>query len=220
MPPSSSSSARGSDQDHNTSFHARLAVQGDQDSLAWLVTRLSPLLLLQAERRLGPSLRRAQDPEDLVAEVWMTALPRLGTLDVDPEHHAAVLVRYLSTILLGRVRNLARKIVRRRTDGATIPQPTGLDDVAAENTSVIGRILRNERTHAVRQSLQELTDSDRDVIIYRGIEQRPPQEVATLMGLTRAHVAVRYHRALQRLRELLPGSVFDELPDATDIDDS
>ena len=73
-----------------TSLHLRQAVGGCADSLAWLVRRLSPLLIVQAEYRLGPDLRRVYDPEDLVDEVWVVALPRLGELSARDGRYTAL----------------------------------------------------------------------------------------------------------------------------------
>lgn len=49
-----------------TTPHVRRAIGGDHASMGWLVERFSPLLLLQAEYRLGRTLRGRFDPEDLV----------------------------------------------------------------------------------------------------------------------------------------------------------
>jgi DNA-directed RNA polymerase specialized sigma24 family protein len=48
-------------------------------------------------------------------------------------------------------------------------------------------------------------------MVLRGIEGRPHKEIADRIGLTPENVAVRYHRLLKELRELLPESVFDDL---------
>ena len=58
-------------------LRVRSAVKGDAESLDWIVTRLSLLLRMQAEYRLKKVLRRYHEPDDLVNEVWLTALPRL-----------------------------------------------------------------------------------------------------------------------------------------------
>ena len=61
-----------------TTFHVRKAVGGDDDSLGWVVTRFSPVLMAQADYRLGAQLRALYDPEDLVADVWAVAIPKLA----------------------------------------------------------------------------------------------------------------------------------------------
>jgi DNA-directed RNA polymerase specialized sigma24 family protein len=48
-------------------------------------------------------------------------------------------------------------------------------------------------------------------LLLRGIEQQSHQTVALLLDLTPQAVSMRFTRALDRLREQLPGSIFDEL---------
>src|SRR5262245_47363366 len=86
-----------------TSFHVQRAESGDAESLDWIVRRLSPLLLAQADFRLGPRLRRLHDPEDLVSTVWAITLPRLGELGAREGRKTPVLLSFLTTTLLNRV---------------------------------------------------------------------------------------------------------------------
>lgn len=55
--------------------------------------------------------------------------------------------------------------------------------------------------------------SPREVLVLRGIEQEPTRTVAVILEITPAAVDQRYSRALKRLRELMPDSVFAELQD-------
>ena len=48
------------------------------------------------------------------------------------------------------------------------------------------------------------------IIILRGIEQQPTEQVAEILGITPKAVSKRYSRALQRLRDSLPESVSSE----------
>ena len=53
----------------------------------------------QAEYRLGPRLRRHVDPDDMVQEVWATALPRLPELGEcpppsGPGSHSATVLKF------------------------------------------------------------------------------------------------------------------------------
>lgn len=56
-----------------------------------------------------------------------------------------------------------------------------------------------------------LEGQDREILVLRGIEQYRNQTVAKQLGLSPQAVAMRFSRALDRLRERLPGSVFEEL---------
>src|ERR1043165_8223664 len=86
-----------------TSFHVRRAIDGDGTSLSWTITHLTPLLEAQASYRTGSILRRFIDPSDVVAEVWMIALPRLRDLRPRDGRYAPVLMKFLSSALLRRI---------------------------------------------------------------------------------------------------------------------
>jgi RNA polymerase sigma-70 factor (ECF subfamily) len=201
-----------------TTFHVRRAIAGDPVSLGWLVERLSPALLAQAAWRLGPTLRRHYEPEDLVGDVWLRTLPRLPDLPARDGRHTPVLLRFLATTTLNVVNNLAKKHLRRgRQDlvpdppqsGGTAPDPAA--SLEATVTDAVTAAIRNERRRALDASLAALDPKDLEVIMLRGIEQRSNETTAALLGITPAAVAMRYHRALARLREQLPGSVFHEI---------
>lgn len=192
-----------------TSIHARRAIEGDAESLAWLVERLSPFLLVQAGLRLGPRLRERHPPEDVVADVWAILLPRLGTIMAREGALSRVVVRYASTVLLHRVMDLVRAAAHRRT--SPIPDEAEAPALSQAQSGVVSRAVRAERQARVREALEALPLPDREILIYRGLEQRPLAEVATQLGITANAAAVRYHRALHRLREVLPGTLADEL---------
>lgn len=57
--------------------------------------------------------------------------------------------------------------------------------------------------HIIRM-LEQLDVGDREVIVMRYIDGLPPKEIATLIGDTTNSVSVRLHRAVKKLRALLP----------------
>jgi RNA polymerase sigma factor (sigma-70 family) len=198
-----------------TSLHVRRAVAGTPASLEWVVERLSPLLLAHASYRLGPALRASVDPQDLVNETWLVALPRLGDLEPQQGRVTPVLLKFLTSTLLFQISNLVRKHVRRQRLGAAAPDlPTAPtpSELPAETCGVVTRAVQRELHGQVLACLEELSPQDREVILLRGVEQQDNQTVATLLGLEPPAVSMRYTRALRRLREKLPASIFDELP--------
>lgn len=205
------------DADDMTTMHVRRAVGGDLTSLDWVVSRLAPLLVAQAQWRLGTALRRYYDPEDLVSDAWAVTLPRLSTLPMRDGRISPVLLRFLSTALVNRVNNLAKKHLRR---GRANIDPLSVGDsrsdflaaIPADASGVVTAAVKREVRSQVITCIDELEAVDREILMLRGIEQRSPQTVAQLLGLTTDAVGMRFHRALKRLRERLPGSVFDDLP--------
>lgn len=195
-----------------TSVHVRRAADGSSDSLDWLVRRFSPLLLAQAGHRLGPHLRRWYEPGDIVQDAWAVALPKLGGMSPRDGRLTPVLLKFLSTTVLNRVRTLLQKHLR-ANDGEAVPREVGgtLSGVPDQATQLVSRARRDERQDAVRMAIEQLPDADRQVVILRGIEQNSIQDIAILLGEKPNTITVRYRRALERLKAELPDSVFAEL---------
>jgi RNA polymerase sigma factor (sigma-70 family) len=199
----------------STTFHVRRAQALDRTSVAWLIARFSPLLLVQAGYRLRGSLRRLHDPEDLVDEVWLATLPRLGDLRDRDGRLGPVLLRYLGTTLLNKANQMIQRALKQPpvagalSDGSSRAPP--LDGLPASYSDASSVAARDEAMLALRAALAEL--EEREVLVLRGIEQVPIDAAAKLLGVTPGAVTRRYQKALARLRLRLPGSIFDELPD-------
>jgi len=215
--PTSSDPAR--ERDALTSFHVRRARGGDAESLRWLVEKLAPLLLANARYRLGTVLGELYDPEDIVHDVWVVALPKLPELPSRDGRYTPVLLRFLATTLLYRVNNLVEKHIRGKprragrgaSDGPSSSAGDPVARLAADTTGAMSRMIRAEREDAVGKALARLEPRDRELVILRGVEGRPYKEVAVVLGRDPKVLAVEYQRALRKLRDKLPGSVFDEL---------
>ena len=199
-----------------TSYHVGRARTGDRESLEWLVGRFSPLLLANAEYRLGKTLRELYDPEDIVNDVWLATLPKLPQLPSRDGRFTPVLVKYLSKTLLYRINNLIEKHIRnkprkaRAAGDADTPAPDPVDQLPDDATSLVTRLVRKEAGAIVAESLKTLPDRDRELIVLRGIEQRPYKEISAVTGIDAKVLAVQYQRAIEKLRKALPGAVFDD----------
>lgn len=201
-----------------TSLHVRRAREGNQESLTWIVERFSPPLLADAKYRLGAALRTHCDPEDLVSEVWVTALPRLGELPARDGRYTPVLLKFLSTTLFNKVRNLIQKHIqgkpkreRLSSDGDTSSGRPTVDSLPAPAAGVITQIARREAGDLVLKSLESLDPDAREIVILRGIEQHPYDELSAILGATPKALSARYRRALEKLRGQLQGSIYDEM---------
>ena len=199
----------------DTSTRVRRAIGGDADSLAWMIDRVTPILLMQARHRLGPNLRDHYDLEDLVQEVWAIALPKLSTLADRDEFDTEQLLAFLGRILLFRVSNMVQKHItgKPRRDRAGSDQSSPLQRLPDEQSGVITRAVKAERSTALHQAMDSLNERDRALIVSRGLERHPVKEIATVLGISENNVSVAYKRALDKLRALLPGSILEELPD-------
>lgn len=201
-----------------TTWHVRKAIDGDVESTAWMIEHLAPLLLEHAAWRLGPAARWV-DPRDLVQDAWVATLPRLRDLQPRDGRFTPVLLRFLSTtVLFSTQRLLRREAVRRRSAAApTDADASGAGDavhgIASPHSDAPARAMRSEAQDLVRTAIATLPSPDREIVLMHGIEQQRAHVVAGLLGLSKDAVSKRYQRALARLRQAMPSSVFDELSD-------
>lgn len=164
------------------------AGSGDEEALTALYRLLNPQLLgfLSA---LAPDAA-----EDLAAETWLQAAPRLRGFPGD----GAGFRRLLLTIGRRRAVDHHRARCRRRTDPvdvAVLGERGGPDDPA---TTVVeldaGRA-------AVERIVALLPRAQAEVVVLRVVSGLSVPEVAVVVGRTPAAVSVLLSRALRRLAE-------------------
>ena len=198
-----------------TSFDVGKAATGDAAATDRLVRRLEPLLLADARYRLRRTGLADVEPGDVVAEAWAVALPLIGRIGEDSPRRTPALLAFLATTM----RNVVGGLLRRRDVRGT---PKSLDanastagppEPATTSSGVVTRVARAERKDLVLQALDRLEEIDREILMLKGVEQRGNAEVAGLLGIAPTTAAMRYRRALDRLREELPGAVFNDLAD-------
>ena len=188
-----------------TTLHVRRAREGTTESLDWLVERFTPLLLAQARQRLGPSLARRYEPEELVNDVWVVALRALPELAPRGERATPTFVAFLSKTLLLRVRELARHHALRSVDD-------GEPELQSDRTrGIVTRVATSEAVRELQDAIAALEPTDREVLVLRAIEQHPNHVAAELLGQTPNAVSLRYNRVLEKLRKQFPDSVLTEL---------
>ncbi len=200
-----------------TSLYLQKAREGDEGSLSWVVDRFSPVMLANARYRLPNKLREYYDPEDIVQDVWCIVLPKLSELDPDSSRYTPIFVKYLSQVLQYRINNLIRKHIRGKpaiergqvNDGTELHNP--VDVFPDSMAGAVTRLIHSEQRDMVLATLEDMSERDREILVLRGIEQHPYQEIASILNEDAAGLAVRYQRALAKIRKLLPGSAFDEL---------
>ena len=99
-----------------------------------------------------------------------------------------------------------RRGVREPEEGDAEPR-----DLPAVVTDAASRVARDERARALIDAIEALDEIDRAVVVLRGIEQRSNAEAALQLGLQPNTCAARFSRALDKLRQQLPGTLLEEL---------
>ncbi|MEU4481514.1 SigE family RNA polymerase sigma factor [Micromonospora sp. NPDC023966] len=158
--------------------------EDDRARLAEFVTSRTPALMRVAYLLTGD--RHAA--EDLFQSALARTIPRWRTLrHADPEG-------YLRTVMYREQVSWWRRLRRRRetaltgADESVQPDPSGGTDVRL----------------AMRAALRLLPPAQRTVLVLRYYEDLTETQVAEALGCTVGTVRSRTHRAVTRLRQLLP----------------
>jgi RNA polymerase sigma-70 factor (ECF subfamily) len=190
--------------------------RGDRASCGVFVERMDPLLMAYVERALGNSPRVGCDPGDVVNDAWARILPRIAEIQPADGRLTRAFLKYAATVIHNRIRDLV-KTRHEPAGGASANR--GTSSVSAGPTveptdgadGVVSIVVRREALNTLRRAIDSLPARDRAIVLLRGIGQKTNDEVAADLGIRAGTVAVRYHRALDRLRRLLPLSAFEDL---------
>jgi RNA polymerase sigma-70 factor, ECF subfamily len=159
----------------------RDAQRGDRAAFAELYQRFARMVHgVVLARIAGPG---AHDVDDVVHDVFVTALERLGDL-----REPAAFGGWLATIARHRATDQRRRMPI---------METLVDDVAT--TRDPDRL----QARAILDTVRALPDAYRETLILRLVEGMTGAEIADRTGLTPASVRVNLHRGMKLLREKL-----------------
>lgn len=194
------------------------AAEGDSAARGTLLQRHRARLRRMVAVRLDRRLAARVDPSDVVQEALADAARKL---DDYLQGRPLPFYPWLRRLAWERLAQLYRRHVRagRRTvtreeaglalsDASVLELARRLIDYGSSPSAG----LRRQETQArVRAALAGLPERDREVLILRHLEQLPPREIASVLGVSEGAVYTRHLRALRKLRDLLgEGDMEDE----------
>ena len=180
-------------------------------------------LMSFVERRLNPILLRRLSHEDVMQEVYLAAAKRLPYF---AQNEDVPIYFKLRTILLQTLADIERrnlqaagrdvhKEVEVRDETAETGTPGALDwgQLAADATSPLSRLDRNERHALLRAAVAALPENDRAIIVLRHFDGMGNSACAAALGIEPKAASIRYVRALERLqKKLMEVSCFKKMP--------
>jgi RNA polymerase sigma factor (sigma-70 family) len=201
-----------------TSIRLRRAVGGDRDSLGWLVAHFDPFVIAQVRIRLGAAAPGGDEIRDVVDEIWLVTLGKLGDLRPRENRLTPVLLKFLVTTSFNVCNNYLRRVIAQKgrspaalpKASARTPTPT-IARIAARQAGVPTEASWREVSARIGAALDSLEPDKVEVLVLRLIEQRSNAEISAILGIPRNTVAVRYRRALEKLRSSLPLAIFTDV---------
>ena len=177
----------------------------DLAALGRLLEEYRPRLRVMLERRIDPSLGVRIDPDDILNEAFLVARRKWRAYREQPQLSEYV---WLYRIVLDRLIEEWRKATRGRRDlHREMPWPERTCDQLGMNlfysgTSPSAAVNREDLRRRVRQVLELLKPSDREILDLRHTDQLTFGEAGAVLGIPENTAAVRYARALRRLKDL------------------
>ena len=190
------------------------AKSGDGAAVNDLLDRHRQALRRMVELRIDPALRRRVDASDIVQDVLLEANRRLNEYLAHPAMPFHLWLRHMAKDRLIDAHRRHRQAQRRSLDRE---QPLVAAGPVDQSTVELAAQLRDpeltpaaaatwqETLRRFQAAIEELDETDREVILMRHFEQLSNQEVAQALSLTGAAASMRYLRAIRRLRSLLGG---------------
>jgi RNA polymerase sigma-70 factor (ECF subfamily) len=181
----------------------RRARAGDQE--AWGVLYAAHAGRLVTWLRSLPTGDAASDCEDVAAEAWLTAARRISDFTGDASDFAGW--------LFGIGRNLVWNQRRRTSRRGTVPYAVDLSEPGMWGTSEDAAAASAVGVDLTRRLLSLLPAREAEVVACIDVVGLDVGTVATALGISRTAVRVAHHRALTKLRRLVP--VTEEAPAET-----
>jgi RNA polymerase sigma-70 factor (ECF subfamily) len=188
---------------------------GDDRAFDALFARHREALRDFIDLRLDPRIRARVDPSDVVQETQLEAFHRLPDyLEREPMPFRVWLRKtaYERLLKVQRHHAAARRAVGRE---AILPNRSSMllaRHFFAAGASPSQQLANRELARRVRDALAQLTDSDREILLMRNVEDLSYEEIACLLDLSVAAARKRYGRALLRLQKILSDEGLLESP--------
>jgi RNA polymerase sigma-70 factor (ECF subfamily) len=166
---------------------------GDPESMPELVRAYSPLVL-----KVARTFAADQDhADDLFQEIWRHIFSVLNSY----EGRASVggWIRTVATNLCiseCRAQKARRAAHEEKGRELTVEMDGGRDSPAEE-------LERKELDRALHVALSRLAPREHEAVSLRIMEERPPEEVARIMGIKKSSVRSTLRNALERLRRIM-----------------
>ena len=185
---------------------------GDPSAVNRLLDRHREAVRRMVQMRLDQAVARRVDASDVVQDVLLEASQRLSDYIRSPSMPFHLWLRQLAKDRIIDMHRRHRAAQRRSVDREQNISSFASDDQSAADLTALLRdaeltpaasALRKEMEERFVLALDQLDESEREIVIMRHFEHLGNGEVAEALGLSAPAAGMRYMRAIRKLRELL-----------------
>ena len=197
------------DEHQNTADLIARAKDQDEEALAQLLDAHAARLLDSVRAELGEKLRQRLESQDVMQQVYVDVLRNISRFE---DRGTDSFFAWLRRIAVNRICDVDRKAFQtakragelRAADlGKDASMARLFEELARTATTPSGAADLADRTRLLQQSLNLLSEDQREAIRLRYLNQLNVAEAAAKMGRSERAVRSLCVRALIRLRELL-----------------
>ena len=186
--------------------------QGDTAAVNGLLERHRSAIRRMIDQRLDRVVRQRVDASDIVQDVLLEANRRLGAYLTNPTMPFQLWLRHMARDRLIDAHRRHRVAGTRSLDKeVSLDAPVDSDQ---SQTNLAQKIAGTELTPAAvatwhelerrfAEAVENLEETDRQIVLLRHFEHMSTADVAKVLGLTKPAAGMRYMRAMRRLRLLL-----------------
>jgi RNA polymerase sigma factor (sigma-70 family) len=175
---------------------------GSQERWASLKKLYDPHLLAHARSRIGASLIRVLDPEEVVDEAWMRVFEAWGDFQYEKKHALrSWLCLQVDRVILDRCRR-----ERRRPPEVVLASDTstgGGNEIQEPGSGPATVVARRDRRETLMKAIDELPEIYRRALRAIWLEEKSRDEVAKELGIKPNTLTVQLRRGMELLRERL-----------------
>lgn len=197
---------------HDTETLLAKVADGDSSAANVLFERYRPRIRTAVQIRIDDRVAGRFDPSDVVQDALVQAGKRLREFARDPK---IPFYPWLRRIAIDRLLDLHRRHLdaARRTVKREISADLELSN--ASHRALAKRLVSRdrdtseeiqERRELVQSLIEQLSESDREVLVLRYLEQATNKDAAAILGISENSFAQRHVRALRRVRKMLDES--------------
>lgn len=146
-------------------------------------------------------LNNSAEAEDLTSETFLRAYQHLSSLRATPS---------IVFWLLRVANNLGISLIRKRGTRPEV-ELEAIQEQASDAPTPEDETIAEYRREMVRQCLQKLSPPDRTAVLMFYLEERPLEEIATVLDCGLAGAKSRVHRARHKLRELVMAELGEDV---------
>lgn len=201
----------------NTDQLVRMAQAGDKSAQRQLLTRHQDRLKRMIATFLDPRVAPRVDPSDVLQETLAHAARRLPAYRND---RPAGFYPWLRQIAKDRIIDAHRKHIRAekrsvkretRDDSYLSPDSASrlVERLVSQESSPSLQARNSERRDQMIAALSRLSESYRELLLMRFVEQLSTREIAEIMSTTESAVKSKLWRALEKLNQVAGGELED-----------